>query len=105
MSIGQSVKREVRVAPSPRAQPLWFRLLKWVVIITVGIRVLAPPVLLVVDGRRAGAGADRPLHLAMENSRLDTALGWVGRRRDGQSGLSADTLSIRNRSPHLEGRR
>ena len=43
MSIGQSVKREVRVALSPRAQPLWFRLLKWVVILTVSVRYWRHP--------------------------------------------------------------
>jgi len=44
MSIGESAKRELRVALSPRAQPLWFRLLKWVVIITVSIRYRRHPV-------------------------------------------------------------
>ena len=43
MSLGQSLKREVRVATSLRAQPLWFRLLKWVVIITVCVRYWRRP--------------------------------------------------------------
>jgi hypothetical protein len=43
MSIGQSVRREVRVALSPRAQPPWFRLLKWVVIVTVCVRYWRHP--------------------------------------------------------------
>ena len=103
MSIGRSVKREVRVALSPRAQPLWFRLLKWVVIVTVCVRYLAPPVLLVVGGRRTGAGTDRPLHLALEDARLDTALGRVERRRGGPTGLSVGlsaTSSVTGRAPY-----
>ena len=31
MSIGRTLKREVRVATSRRAQPVWFRVLKWIV--------------------------------------------------------------------------
>jgi hypothetical protein len=38
MSIGQIIKREVQVATSPRAQPVWFRVLKWVVIVTLVVR-------------------------------------------------------------------
>ena len=51
--------------------------------------VLAPPVLLVVGGRRTGAGPDRSLHLALEDARLDPALGRMERRRGGQAGLNA----------------
>jgi hypothetical protein len=36
MSVGRAVKREIRVALSKKAQPVWFRLVKWVVIISVG---------------------------------------------------------------------
>jgi hypothetical protein len=43
MSIGRSMKREVRVALSPRAQPWWFRLLKWVVIVTLSVRYWRHP--------------------------------------------------------------
>ena len=43
MSIGSSAKRELRVALSPRAQPLWFRLLKCAVIITVCVRYWRRP--------------------------------------------------------------
>lgn len=35
MSVRGVVKREVRVALSKKAQPVWFRLLKWVVILIV----------------------------------------------------------------------
>jgi hypothetical protein len=38
MSVGKSLKREVRVAFSRRAQPVWFRVLKWV--IAFGISVI-----------------------------------------------------------------
>jgi hypothetical protein len=31
------VRREVRVALSRRAQPVWFRILKWVILIVVGV--------------------------------------------------------------------
>jgi hypothetical protein len=34
----ETIKRELRVAFSPRAQPWWFRLIKWIVIITVTAR-------------------------------------------------------------------
>jgi hypothetical protein len=34
MSAGNVLKREMRVALSPRAQPVWFRVLKWAIIIT-----------------------------------------------------------------------
>jgi hypothetical protein len=33
MSAGDVLKREMRVAFSRRAQPVWFRVLKWVVIV------------------------------------------------------------------------
>jgi predicted lysophospholipase L1 biosynthesis ABC-type transport system permease subunit len=35
MSFRRTMKREVRVALSRRAQPVWFRVLKWVVIVAV----------------------------------------------------------------------
>jgi hypothetical protein len=36
MSIGSAVKREVRVALSKKAQPVWFRFVKWAVVVVVG---------------------------------------------------------------------
>ncbi len=33
MSAGSALKREMRVALSRRAQPVWFRVLKWTIII------------------------------------------------------------------------
>jgi hypothetical protein len=39
MSARRIVKRELRVAFSPRAQPVWFRVVKWIVILSV-IRML-----------------------------------------------------------------
>ena len=38
MSAGKTFRREARVAFSRRAQPIWFRVLKWV--IAVGVSVL-----------------------------------------------------------------
>jgi hypothetical protein len=35
MPANQVLKREVRVALSRRAQPVWFRVLKWAIIITL----------------------------------------------------------------------
>jgi hypothetical protein len=35
MTVGKALKREVRVAFSRRAQPIWFRILKWTIIVTV----------------------------------------------------------------------
>jgi hypothetical protein len=37
MSFATAGKREVRVALSRRAQPIWFRLLKWVVIVGISV--------------------------------------------------------------------
>jgi hypothetical protein len=33
--MGAGIRREIRIALSRRAQPLWFRALKWVVILTL----------------------------------------------------------------------
>ena len=38
MSALEAFKREVRIATSRRAQPVWFRILKWA--ITIGIAVM-----------------------------------------------------------------
>ena len=35
MPAGQTLKRELRVATSLRAQPLWFRVVKWVVTVVL----------------------------------------------------------------------
>ena len=35
MPIGWTLKREVRVATSRRAQPIWFRVAKWIVFIAI----------------------------------------------------------------------
>jgi hypothetical protein len=43
MSAGSQFKREMRVAFSRRAQPVWFRLLKWIVIITLVFRFHGSP--------------------------------------------------------------
>jgi hypothetical protein len=43
MAAGNAVKREVRVALSGHAQPLWFRLLKWAVILTLVVRFWRHP--------------------------------------------------------------
>jgi hypothetical protein len=37
MTIGSELKREARVAFSTKAQPIWFRVAKWAVIILIGI--------------------------------------------------------------------
>jgi hypothetical protein len=37
MTMGTTLKREARVALSLRAQPLWFRILKWVIFIGLGV--------------------------------------------------------------------
>jgi hypothetical protein len=33
VSIGSALRREVRVATSRRAQPVWFRVLKWIILV------------------------------------------------------------------------
>ena len=43
MSVGNAVKREMRVALSKKAQPVWFRIVKWVVIIIVGTLLWRTP--------------------------------------------------------------
>lgn len=35
MTVGRTLKREVRVAISRKAQPVWFRVIKWIVILTL----------------------------------------------------------------------
>jgi hypothetical protein len=37
VSAGKTLRREWRVAVSRRAQPVWFRVLKWVVLIAVSV--------------------------------------------------------------------
>jgi hypothetical protein len=37
VSVGKTLKREVRVAISRRAQPVWFRVLKWVILVGVSV--------------------------------------------------------------------
>jgi hypothetical protein len=43
MSIKDVLQREVQVATSPRAQPVWFRVLKWVVVVTLVVRYWSHP--------------------------------------------------------------
>jgi hypothetical protein len=43
MSARATLKREVRVAFSRRAQPLWFRVAKWVIAIGVGAMLWRTP--------------------------------------------------------------
>ena len=43
MSAGQGLKREMRVAFSRRAQPVWFRIVKWVIVIGVSVRFWRHP--------------------------------------------------------------
>lgn len=43
MPAGDLIRREVRVATSLRAQPKWFRIVKWVVIITVSVSLWRTP--------------------------------------------------------------
>jgi hypothetical protein len=42
-SARKAVRREVRVALSRRAQPIWFRILKWVILIVVGVMLWRTP--------------------------------------------------------------
>ena len=37
MSVRRALKREMRVALSRRAQPVWFRVVKWVTIMTLAV--------------------------------------------------------------------
>jgi hypothetical protein len=43
MSAGKTLKREVRVALSRRAQPVWFRIVKWLVIVGVSVTLWRTP--------------------------------------------------------------
>jgi hypothetical protein len=43
MSFRRTLKREVRVALSRRAQPIWFRVVKWVVIVAVVVLIGRSP--------------------------------------------------------------
>jgi hypothetical protein len=40
---GRTLKREIRVALSTRAQPVWFRLTKWAVLIAMGVWLWSSP--------------------------------------------------------------
>jgi hypothetical protein len=43
MTAGQVLKREMRVALSRRAQPVWFRIVKWAIVIAVSVRFWRHP--------------------------------------------------------------
>jgi hypothetical protein len=43
MSTRMAVRRELRVALSRRAQPVWFRLLKWIVVLGVSALLWRTP--------------------------------------------------------------
>ena len=43
MSVRLALKRELRVAFSRRAQPVWVRVLKWTVLIGIGVRLWRTP--------------------------------------------------------------
>lgn len=43
MSFIRTLKREVRIATSRKAQPVWFRLLKWVIIVALVARYWQSP--------------------------------------------------------------
>jgi hypothetical protein len=43
MSVGKAVKREMRVAFSRHAQPAWFRVLKWTILLGVIVRLWSHP--------------------------------------------------------------
>jgi hypothetical protein len=43
MSAGTTLKREVRVALSKRAQPIWFRIVKWIVAIGISVALWPTP--------------------------------------------------------------
>ena len=43
MAMGSAAKRELRVALSRRAQPVWFRMLKWVIAIGVSLALWRTP--------------------------------------------------------------
>jgi hypothetical protein len=43
MSATNTLKREVRVALSRRAQPVWFRVLKWVIAVGVSVTLWRTP--------------------------------------------------------------
>ncbi len=43
MFAGNALRREVRVALSRRAQPVWFRVLKWVIAVGVGVMLWRTP--------------------------------------------------------------
>ena len=43
MSVGTVLKREIRVALSRRAQAVWFRVLKWVIALGVGVLFWGQP--------------------------------------------------------------
>jgi hypothetical protein len=45
MSFRRTLKREVRVALSRRAQPVWFRVLKWVAILAIVVLFRRTPYL------------------------------------------------------------
>jgi hypothetical protein len=43
MSAGKTLKREARVAFSRRAQPVWFRVVKWMVVVGVSVTLWRTP--------------------------------------------------------------
>jgi hypothetical protein len=43
MPIGKAIKREARIAFSRKAQPVWFRVLKWAIAVAVGLYLWRTP--------------------------------------------------------------
>ena len=92
MPAGKALKREMRVAFSGRAQPVWFRVLKWA--IAVGVSVLVWRTEYFWLWMLGAPGLALTVHLiwrylAVENQGLDGALGRLGRSRGSQQGLGA----------------
>ena len=79
MSVRDALMLEARVAFSRKAQPIWFRVLKWAIAIGVGWYFWRDHALLVVDPRGARTRGGRPLGVADEDQTVDTGLGRVER--------------------------
>ena len=88
MSVRKALKREMRVAFSGRAQPARFRVLKWAIAVGVSVLLWRTGYFWLWILGALGLG-DGSLHLAVENQRLDAAMGRLGRSRGSQEGLRA----------------
>jgi hypothetical protein len=78
-----TIRREFRVAFSRRAQPVRFRIAKWICIL-VGVALFHDQLVVLVDARRLGVrGNVAALVLSLEDKSVDARLGRMERSGSG----------------------